>query len=43
MFPPSYNRDIYIKWHENEFEVGSNLLKSLKGTSKNRVKLQIIL
>ena len=29
MFPPSYNRDIYIKWHENEFEVGSNLLKSL--------------
>ena len=29
MFPQSYDKEIYIRWHENEFEVGSNLLKSL--------------
>lgn len=29
MFPQTYDKEIYIRWHENEFEVGSNLLKSL--------------
>lgn len=29
MIPQTYDKDIYVRWHEDEFEVGSNVYSSL--------------